>query len=264
MINLPLFQVDAFAETPFSGNPAAVVLLSNWLETDTMQNIALENNLSETAFLVCNNDHFDIRYFTPLSEVDLCGHATLASAYVLFHLFHHTNQQLQFNTLNSGSLHVEKKGDLFVLDFPSDIFHKTNIEHVITKALDVVPQEIFQGRSDLLLVFNSEEEIQNIEPDFEQLKKADARGIIVTAPGNDVDFVSRFFAPKVGINEDPVTGSAHTTLIPYWANRLNKKTMIAKQLSKRGGTIYCEMLGERVKIGGKAVHYLSGEITIQE
>lgn len=264
MINLPLYQIDAFAEKPFSGNPAAVVLLHEWLPTETLQNIAMENNLSETAFLVSGNNCFEIRYFTPLIEVELCGHATLASAYVLFNFFHHHNKVLHLKTMKRGDLYVEKNGDIFELDFPCDKYQPVEVEQAIIEALGHKPNEAYWGLNDVMLVFQSEDEIKSIEPNFEMLKTVKSRGVLVTAPGNNVDFVSRFFAPQVGIPEDPVTGSAHTTLIPYWSNRLGKNTLLAKQLSKRGGTIYCEMKGERVKIGGKAIHYLSGEITIQQ
>jgi len=262
MINLPLYQVDAFAETPFSGNPAAVVLLPNWIETETMQNIAMENNLSETAFLVSCDLYFEIRYFTPYTEVELCGHATLASAYVLFHIFHLPHQTLFLKTMKRGDLSVTKKDELLILDFPTDQYKKTEIPSEVVEALNVKPVEAYWGLNDLMLVCETEEEIKQLEPNFELLKKVKSRGILVTAPGNEVDFVSRFFAPQVGINEDPVTGSAHTTLIPYWSNRLGKTTLLARQLSQRGGTIYCEMKGDRVKIGGKAIHYLSGEISL--
>lgn len=262
MINLPLYQVDAFAEKPFSGNPAAVVLLHQWIETETLQNIAMENNLSETAFLVNCDNYYEIRYFTPVTEVELCGHATLASAHVLFHIFHHSHQQLHFKTTNRLDLFVEKNDELLVLDFPTDIIQKIEIPADAVKAINLQPKEAYWGLNDLMLVYENENQIKQLQPNFELLKMVNSRGILVTAPGNEVDFVSRFFAPQVGINEDPVTGSAHTTLIPYWSERLGKQKMVARQLSKRGGTIYCELAGERVKIGGKAIHYLSGEISI--
>ena len=262
MQKLTLYQIDAFAEKPFSGNPAAVVLLDRWMETQTMQNIAFENNLSETAFLVKSNDVYEVRYFTPTIEVDLCGHATLASAYVLFELEGYSNKIIIFRTQNRGDLFVNKSNDIFMLDFPTDSFKEAKLQEELQKALDIQPEECFAGLNDLLLVYQSEDQIRKLTPNFELLKKSNARGIMITAKGNEVDFVSRFFAPASGINEDPVTGSAHTTLIPYWYGKLGKKQMTAQQLSARGGTIYCEFAGDRVKIGGKAIHYLTGTIII--
>jgi PhzF family phenazine biosynthesis protein len=259
MRNYPLYQVDAFAEKPFAGNPAAVVVLDKWLETQVMQNIAMENNLSETAFLVKQDEVYLVRYFTPTIEVDLCGHATLASGFVLFNFFGE-EKTITFRTTKKGDMYVSRKDDLVVLDFPTDDFSSTEIPELIVDALGEKPIEAYWGLNDLMLVYENEQQIQNMVPNFYLLGNVKSRGVCVTAPSKEVDFVSRFFAPQSGINEDPVTGSAHTTLIPYWANRLGKTTMIARQLSKRGGTIYCELVGDRVKIGGKAIHYLSGTI----
>ena len=255
-----LYQIDAFAEQSFTGNPAAVVVLDEWIKEETMQNIALENNLSETAFLVQKDNLYEIRYFTPKSEVELCGHATLGSSFVLFELLNYTGATITFRTMNRGDLYVSKKGDIFELDFPTDILEEADFPAELTKALNVHPLKWLSGKTDLLLEYQNEEQIKAIEPNFEAMKRANVRGIIVTAPGNEVDFVSRFFAPGEGINEDPVTGSAHTTLIPFWYEKLGKQKMIAKQLSERGGKIYCEYAGNRVKIGGKAIHYLTGTI----
>jgi PhzF family phenazine biosynthesis protein len=259
MKNYPLYQIDAFAEQPFTGNPAAVVVFDSWPETRVMQNIALENNLSETAFLVKQNDVYLVRYFTPTVEVDLCGHATLASGFALFN-FYGEEKTITFRTTNKGDLYVSRKEDLVVLDFPTDKFILTDIPELIENALGVKPAEAYLGLNDLMLVYEKEQQIQDMVPNFDLLGKVNARGVCVTAPGEKVDFVSRFFAPQSGINEDPVTGSAHTTLIPYWSSKLGKTTMIARQLSKRGGTIYGELVGDRVKIAGKAIHYLTGEI----
>lgn len=262
MKNLTLYQVDAFAEQPFSGNPAAVVILEEWLPTDLMQNIALENNLSETAFLVKKDAFYEVRYFTPNVEVELCGHATLGSAFVLFNLIKVEESTLIFRTMKRGDLFISRKDDLILLDFPKDDSSEIEIPEFTIDALGAAPAQVLKGRTDLMLVYENEAQIKALDPNFDLMKKVKARGIMVTAPGNEVDFVSRFFAPQSGINEDPVTGSAHTTLIPYWSKRLGKSTLLAKQLSKRGGTIYCEMKGDRVSIGGKAIHYLTGTISV--
>lgn len=262
MPEFKLYQIDAFAEQPFTGNPAAVIVLDQWIEEQLMQNIALENNLSETAFLVKNKGVFEIRYFTPKVEVELCGHATLASAFVLFNLLSHSDEKIVFETKKRGQLFVSKNNDIYVLNFPGDELSDCSLPQYITEALNRQPVSFCKGTTDILLEFENEEQIIKLVPNFEMLKKAGVRGIIVTAPGNEVDFVSRFFAPGVGINEDPVTGSAHTLLIPFWHKKLGKTKMIAKQLSERGGTIYCEYKGERVNIGGKAIHYLTGTVIV--
>lgn len=261
MTEVNLYQIDAFAEKPFTGNPAAIVILDNWIDDRSMQNIAMENNLSETAFLIRKDEVFEIRYFTPKVEVELCGHATLASSYVIFELLGYKHKTITFETTKRGALYVSKVNDIFVLDFPIDFIQKIDLPKQVADAINLQPVNTYTGKTDLLLEYQNEEQIRNLSPSFDVLKKAEARGIIVTAPGNEVDFVSRFFAPREGINEDPVTGSAHTTLIPFWHKRLGKEKMIAKQLSERGGTLYCEYAGERVKIGGKAIHYLTGTIT---
>lgn len=263
MKKLPLYQVDAFAEYPFSGNPAAVVILDKWLTDDLMQKIATENNLSETAFVLKRMDHFEIRWFTPTVEVDLCGHATLASAFVIFNLINWKGEKIIFRTNSKGDLSVERNNDIIVLDFPADVYTQTELPEQILKGIGRKSEECYKGQSDYLLIYGSREEIEQISPDFNLLAKAGDRGVIVSAPGKEEDFVSRFFAPQCGINEDPVTGSAHTTLIPYWSKRLNRSQLTAKQLSKRGGTIYCENFGSRVKIGGKAILFLKGEILIK-
>jgi len=260
-MKLTLYQIDAFAEKVFSGNPAAVCVLDSWLEDKTMQQIAQENNLAETAFLVKTDDRYEIRWFTPEIEVDLCGHATLASAFVLFRFFEQNISQLEFFSPRSGILKVEKGNDGYLtLDFPADETSFIDEIEAITKAIGVTPLKTIKGKTDYLLIYNSQKEIEQISPNFHLLDKLDCRGVIVSSPGDKVDFVSRFFAPQCGIPEDPVTGSAHTTLTPYWSEVLGKEKMTAKQLSPRGGNLNCEYLGERVKIGGKAVLYMIGEI----
>jgi len=261
MQKYPLYQIDAFAEQPFAGNPAAVVIMDEWPEKQTMQNIAMENNLSETAFVVKNEDIYQIRYFTPTIEVDLCGHATLASGFVLFN-FYNEKETITFRTTSKGDLFISHKDKLIILDFPTDHFKAIELPAYTKEALKIEPSEIYWGLNDMMLVYETENQIREMKPNFDIMAKIPSRGIMVTAPGKDIDFVSRFFAPQSGILEDPVTGSAHTTLIPYWSKRLGKTKMVARQLSKRGGTIYCELRGDRVKIGGKAIHYMTGEISV--
>ncbi|HJS01166.1 MAG TPA: PhzF family phenazine biosynthesis protein [Flavobacterium sp.] len=257
---MKIYQIDAFTDTLFSGNPAAVCPLDQWLSDQIMQKIAAENNLAETAFYVKKDDKYEIRWFTPTVEVDLCGHATLAAAFVLFNYENHNDNLIQFYSSRSGDLTVTKNADLFSLNFPADTFEAIELTTQIAAAFNTKPQLAFKGKTDYMLLFNNEEEILNLQPDFEKLSKLEARGIIVTAKGNTTDFVSRFFAPQSGVNEDPVTGSAHTTLIPYWAKELNKTTLEAIQLSERRGYLDCELLENRVRISGQAKCYLIGEI----
>ena len=261
MKKIKLYQVDAFTEEVFRGNPAAVCVLEEWLEEETMQKIAAENNLSETAFVVAKGTDFEIRWFTPLAEVALCGHATLASAFVLFHYYDQVDK-IKFHSRSSGILPVEKKGDWIILDFPADKHEKVETPSELVTALGVEPLACYKGKTDYLLLFSNQQEIEALKPDFNLILKSAVRGVIVSAEGEETDFVSRFFAPKVGVNEDPVTGSAHTTLIPFWSKRLGKNQLTAKQLSKRQGDLLCEHLGDRVKIKGKAVCYLKGEIEV--
>ncbi len=261
-MNLEIFQVDAFTNKPFGGNPAAVVPLTSWLPAETMQSIALENNLAETAFFVRNGDDYDLRWFTPTVEMDLCGHATVASAYVLFELLGFNEPVLKFKT-KSGILTVERDGPRFVLDFPSRPASACDVPAGLIEAIGGKPTDVLKSR-DYLIVYGSEAEIRAIEPNFAEILKIPTHAVIVTAPGEDSDFVSRFFAPEVGVFEDPVTGSAHCTLIPYWAERLGKTAMFARQVSARGGELFCELRGDRVKIGGNATLYLKGEIFIDE
>ncbi len=258
-----IYQIDAFTSQLYGGNPAAVCILEDWLPKSTMQNIAMENNLAETAFVIKGTSNYEIRWFTPETEVDLCGHATLAAAYVLYNYYDITTQKLTFSTLNSGLLYTTRQNNGAIsLDFPVDELVPYKADKAITDALGMNPKLVFKGKTDILLIFSSEEEIVTMCPDFFKLNQVEARGIIVSAPGENVDFVSRFFAPRCGINEDPVTGSAHTSLTPYWAKKFNKKILKAKQLSKRGGEIECELQGNRVILTGKAVLYLEGYISI--
>ena len=261
MKKLKIYQVDAFTDELFKGNPAAVCPLDEWLDDELMQSIAAENNLAETAFFVRVKDKFELRWFTPAVEVDLCGHATLASAYVLFNQLGYKGEEISFQSIRSGELKVSRNKDMLTLNFPADTYSRAVVSTVLAQALRATPSEYYKG-SYYLAVFDSEEEILSIQPDFQAIADLKVGGLIITAPGKDVDFVSRFFAPEFGINEDPVTGSAHTLLTPFWSNRMKKKKMVAKQLSNRGGTLYCEDSGERIKIGGKAQLYMIGEIII--
>jgi len=261
-MTLKIYQVDAFTNKVFSGNPAAVCPLDAWLPDDIMQKIANENNLAETVFYVYHNHQYEIRWFTPLVEVDLCGHATLAAAYVLFNIEGFNNAIIPFYSPRSGALPVEKKGTLLTLNFPTDSLEKTDFSDALSTCFTTKPIEIYKGKTDYMLVFANQAEIENIEPNFTEINKLPCRGVIATAKGNKVDFVSRFFAPQCGVNEDPVTGSAHTTLTPYWANQLGKNQMCAIQLSLRKGFLECTFKGDRVEISGEAKLYLKGEIYI--
>jgi PhzF family phenazine biosynthesis protein len=257
---MKIFQVDAFAEHVFSGNPAAVIPLDQWLDDAVMQNIAMENNLAETAFIVRQGDGFHIRWFTPICEVDLCGHATLATAHVLYSHLGFPGDVIPFYSQRSGALNVYRQGELLILDFPTDKFERTIATPEMLKAFNVTPKEVYQTRIYLMYVFESEDQILNVEVNMRDIGALPVRGVIITAPGSQVDFVSRFFAPVLGVDEDPVTGSAHTALIPYWANRLGKSDLSAIQLSKRRGLLACKHIGERVLISGKAKTYMIGDI----
>lgn len=257
-----IYQVDAFTDKIFSGNPAAIVPLTSWLPDALLQNIAAENNLAETGFYVPNGNTFEIRWFTPTVEVDLCGHATLAAAHVLFHHENHPENEINFHSHRSGPLKVTKAGQHLTLNFPTDTLREVPLTNDMTTGLNGQPLKAYKGKSDLLFLFETEAQILDLQPDFGKLAELDGRGIIVTAPGTTVDFVSRFFGPQVGINEDPVTGSAHTSLIPYWAGVLHKSEMQAMQLSARKGYLTCKLLGDRVAISGQARTYLTGEITL--
>jgi PhzF family phenazine biosynthesis protein len=260
-MNINIYKLDAFTDKLFSGNPAAVCILDEWIDEDIMQNIASENNLAETAFLVQKDNLYEIRWFTPLVEVELCGHATLASAYVLIHEHKIAVTKVHFCSHLSGDLFVNKLNNgLLELDFPTDQYQECHLPEVIKNSLNIPPYECYKGKTDFLLVYGTQTDIENISPDLKMLSNADGRGVIVTAKGDDCDFVSRFFAPQSGIDEDPVTGSAHTSLTPYWAKRLNKSKLEAIQLSKRKGYLTCTVHGERTLIAGKVVLYLKGKI----
>jgi PhzF family phenazine biosynthesis protein len=262
-MKLKIYQLDAFTDKIFSGNPAAVCPLNEWLPDDVMQNIAMENNLAETAFFVKRNDQYNIRWFTPAVEVDLCGHATLASAAVLYNFENYAGDVITFFSPRSGVLTVSRSGDVLTLDFPSDKIERVDMSPQLIACFNSQPVEAYRGKTDYMLVFNNEEEIRKLVPDLPAISRIKSRGIIVTAPGAEVDFVSRFFAPQSGVDEDPVTGSAHTTLTPYWAQKTGKSELQAIQLSARKGFLKCAHLGDRVKISGQAKTYLQGEITVE-
>jgi len=262
---MTIYQVDAFTNKLFGGNPAAVIPLEKWIDDDLMQKLALENNLSETVFFVPSSEEgidYDIRWFTPAVEINLCGHATLASAYVLYNILNFKNEKLVFHS-KSGKLEIERRAELFVMDFPA-----WKPERVYTypgnlrQALGVDEIVGIYKQRDLLVELNREVDVRTAKPNFAAIKKWEEK-VIITAPGTgDVDFVSRFFAPSAGVDEDPVTGSAHSQLIPFWAEKLNKKKMHAKQLSPRGGEIWCGWWGDRVTMAGQCVFYMKGEISI--
>lgn len=259
-MKIPVFIIDAFANQLFLGNPAAICPLENWLDDDILQKIAMENNLSETAYFVKSGDRFEIRWFTPTVEVDLCGHATLAAAFVLFNQLKHTGEQIHFFSKRSGDLIVSRQNHLLTLNFPADTMQDHEPFSLFNNCFNIRPSKAIKGKTDFMLVYENEEQIQNIQPDFIEIAKLGGRGLIITAKGNEVDFVSRCFFPQSGVNEDPVTGSAHTTLIPYWSKVLNKQKLTAKQLSARGGYLICEDCGDRVNISGEGKLYLIGEI----
>lgn len=255
-MRLPLYQIDAFASRPFAGNPAAVVPLAAWLPDDLMQAIAAENALSETAFFAPEGDGHRIRWFTPACEVDLCGHATLASAFVYFTVLEPRRTSVTFQS-RSGPLSVAREGELLVLDFPSRPPVAAEPPQGLAEVLGATPMECWRAR-DLVAVLDSEATVRALRPDLTALARFDEFAVIVTARGQEADFVSRFFAPRKGVPEDPVTGSAHTTLVPFWAQRLGKTKLRALQVSPRGGELFCEARGERVAIAGRAVKVLEG------
>jgi PhzF family phenazine biosynthesis protein len=257
-MQLKQYQIDAFTKQIFSGNPAAVCPLEHWLPDDLLQAIAAENNLSETAFFVPSTRGYALRWFTPVAEVDLCGHGTLATAHVLFHLLGYTGDAITFET-RSGHLIVQRDGDALVMDFPAVPPVRCDAPAALVDGLGVEPLEVWAA-GDYMAVLDREESVRRLKPDQTLLSQLDLRGVIVTAAGSDVDFVSRFFAPKYGIPEDPVTGSAHCILTPYWAERLGKQTLTARQLSARGGEIGCVLRGDRVLLSGHAVVFMVGEI----
>lgn len=259
-MTVPIYQADAFTDKLFGGNPAAVCPLTEWLPDETMQKIAIENNLAETAFFVKQDDGFALRWFTPEYEIDLCGHATLASAHIIFTELAYSKPSINFYTQKAGTLVVTKKDGLYTLDFPSRPPIPIELPNGLTEALGgKQPTAVLRSR-DYFLVYDTEDEVADITPDFFALSKMDTVGVIITAPGKGVDFVSRFFAPGAGVPEDPVTGSAHCNLIPYWAKKLGKDKLHAYQISSRKGELWCENKGDRVLMSGKAVTYLKGEI----
>ena len=258
-MNLPIYQVDAFTRGPFSGNPAAVCPLDAWLDDATLQSIAAENNLSETAFLVASDDGYELRWFTPAIEVDLCGHATLAAGYVVLNHLQPDLDAVTFSTL-SGKLIVARDGDRLSMDFPARPPVPAAISQALSDALGEAPAEVHASR-DIVAVYDDEAAVRRLSPDHARLLALDeGLGVIATARGEKVDFVSRFFVPKGGIAEDPVTGSAHCTLVPFWAERLGKSQLVAHQVSARGGELHCEDRGERVIISGKCTLFLTGSI----
>lgn len=258
-----IYQVDAFADKVFSGNPAAICPLEQWLSDELLQKIAMENNLAETAFYVKAGDQYQIRWFTPTVEVDLCGHATLASAFVLFNFENYKGTTVRFHSPRSGSLTVSKNGELLTLNFPTDKIIEVELSKELMEGFNSKPLQAFKGKTDYMLVFDGEKEIRNMIPELDKIAKLKARGVIATAKGENSDFVCRFFAPQSGINEDPVTGSAYTSLAPYWAKQLGKTEMTSVQLSERKGYIQCNHLGDRVEISGQAKLYMIGEIYLQ-
>ncbi len=259
-MKLQLFQVDAFADEVFKGNPAAVVPLDEWLDDDLMRAIANENNLSETAFFVPGSDGYALRWFTPETEVDLCGHATLATAHVLFEHLGFGGEEIAFET-RSGELRVRRCDAGLELDFPAIGRREIGIPSGMQEALGARPRQAFEG-DDCMVVFGSAGEVRALSPDFRALARMPGRGVLATAPGDDVDFVSRCFFPKLRVDEDPVTGSAHCQLAPYWAERLDKHQLVARQVSARSGTVRCRVAGERVKLAGSAVDYFEGTICL--
>ena len=263
-MKLQIFQVDAFTSKPFAGNPAAVVPLDKWLPDETMLAIAAENNLAETAFFVPRGDRYDIRWFTPKVEVNLCGHATLASAYVIFNVLKLEDEKIRFYSHRSGELGVERDGDKFVLDFPAYPIREIETLHQLVD-VEVPPLKSWETQGNMLMMLlRNQEEVRSLEPDMNRVAQLPYDEIIITAKGDDCDFASRMFAPRLGIPEDPVTGAIHCSLIPYWAGVLGKNKLFARQVSERGGELFCELVGDRVKIGGYATLFLKGEIYIDE
>mgnify|MGYP005721324901 FL=1 len=255
-----IFFVDAFSSELFSGNPAAVIF-SDLNDDVLMQKIAAENNLSETAFINIKSDANYIRWFSPTTEVNLCGHATLASAFIYFNYIDSSATEISFQSA-SGVLKVTNASDKYELDFPKDNFKQVDQIEAVYTATGLKPIETYIGDINMLAIYENEKQIKAIEPDFQNLAKLEGQGLIISSSSDDFDFVSRYFCPKYGINEDPVTGSAHTTLIPYWANKLNKTRLHAKQVSSRGGELFCKNLEQRVLIGGEAKLYMKGELKI--
>jgi predicted PhzF superfamily epimerase YddE/YHI9 len=262
-MSLPLFHVDAFTSRPFAGNPAAVCPLKHWLDDQLLQAVASENNLSETAFFVPAGDCYELRWFTPRCEVKLCGHATLASAFVVLQILETAREAVRFETRFSGALTVSREGDLLAMDFPALApWACPTPPAALVDGLGAVPAEVVQIEDNYFAVYESQEEIRRIRPDFRLLEKLHPAGVAITAPGENSDFVSRYFVPSYGIPEDPVTGSTHCSLAPYWAQRLGKTSLHARQISERGGELWCEVSRERVILKGNAALTLRGELLI--
>lgn len=260
MRKIPLYQIDAFSSRVFAGNPAAVCPLEAWLDDSLLQAIAQENNLSETAFFIPDEKGYHIRWFTPLAEVDLCGHATLATAFVIFNSFEPSGTQVSFES-RSGTLTVARENGLLAMDFPSQPPEPCEAPEELLEGLGKHSSEVLRSE-DYFVVYASEEDILGLKPDFQKLKKVGLRGVTVTSKGSEADFVSRFFAPKLGVDEDPVTGSSHCALTPYWAGKLEKERLHAFQLSRRGGELFCTHRGDRTVIAGQAVQYMEGTISV--
>ena len=262
-MTIPYYEVLAFTDRLFAGNPAGVCILNEWLPDQLLQKIAAENNLAETAFFIERGNVYDIRWMTPTVEMDLCGHATLASAHVLFQHLGRAGDSVSFHSHSGGELRVERSGDRLVLDFPSRPAEACEAPAKLAEGLGARPREVFKGR-DYLAVFERQADVAALSPIFEVVAELEANGVVVTAPGDDCDFVSRYFAPRVGVPEDPVTGSVHCALIPYWSKRLGEKQLHARQLSARGCELFCEDRGARVGIGGSAVTYVAGTLNVPE
>jgi PhzF family phenazine biosynthesis protein len=259
-MDLPIYHLDSFTGRLFGGNPAAVVLLKEWLKDATMQAIGAENNLAETAFVLTGGNDFGVRWFSPTMEIDLCGHATLASAHVLFQNGLARTSPIVFR-YNGGTLSVSRDGDLLSMDFPARPPEPVAADPALAAALGSKPRDIQKSR-DLVAVFDTQEEVEALQPDLTAIQRLDTFAVAATAPGRECDFVSRFFAPRAGVPEDPATGSSHCTLVPYWSRRLGRKRLHAVQVSRRRGEFFCEDLGARVSIAGRAVEYLRGHITV--
>jgi PhzF family phenazine biosynthesis protein len=261
-MKLTIYQVDAFAEKVFKGNPAAVIPLEHWIDDTLMQQIAMENNLSETAYFVKTDAGYHIRWFTPEYEIDLCGHATLASAYIIKNFVEPHVAEINFTTQKVGTLKASAKEGLYTLDFPSRLPQACEVPEKLLPSLGITTAvEVLRSR-DYFVVLPNEEAVRNAEPDYNLMKELDTIGVIITAKGHEVDAVSRCFYPGLGIQEDPVTGSAHCNIVPYWSEKLKKTKLLCQQLSTRGGDLQCELVGDRVLMSGKCVLYMQGEIDV--
>ncbi len=260
MVTIPIFQLDAFTDRPFSGNPAAVCPLQEWLPDDVMQSIALENNLSETAFYVPEGDGFRLRWFTPKIEVDLCGHATLATGWLILNELEPDRTEVAFET-RSGTLTVSRDGDLLAMDFPAMVAKEQPLPDGLIEAIGIEPVRFLKAVKNMA-VLKDEAAVRAVDPDFGYIKNMDGMGLIITAPGDQSDCASRYFAPHAGIDEDPVTGSAHCTIVPYWSDVLGKAQIYARQVSARSGDLYCWFENDRVVLGGKARTIIKGTFTI--